>query len=488
MAATGQEVSKRICVVGAGPSGLFSVHALHNLDGVEVVCYEKQSEMGGMWVFNSTTLEDPRSGYTPSSMYRELWTNGPKECLELPDFTFKECFEVPTPSFPSREVMLRYLHKYAEKFDLLKHCIFNTGVEAVTYDDQSGKFTVEVRTWSSDNQSSQVSVSEFDYVVVATGHFAKPNYPGPYPDVTPYDINAFTGKVMHSTELRDCHIFKDQRVLSIGSSYSAESIVLESKKHGCKRVVNAWRSHPIGFIRESQTDGIADEHTLPTKIEGKKVTFGDGHEEEFDMIVLCTGYQHSFPFMKDNLELCTPNEMYCAGLYKGVLLETNPKVAYIGAQDLFYSFTLFWAQAMWFGAVVAGKVTVPGRYDERVQQSTPWRERNAKCVSEEDLITIQGAHIKDLCDDFGGPNLNVDKEFLEWEHDRHENIWTHRESCFKSIFTEQMGSKPAKPWIDAWTPREFLGDEVANAINLDEWMVSVGGSLQDFRPKETETN
>ena len=63
-----------------------------------------------MWVFNEHVGQDERGGHVPSGMYRELWTNGPKECLEFPDFTFQECFGVAIPSFPSREVMLRY-HK-----------------------------------------------------------------------------------------------------------------------------------------------------------------------------------------------------------------------------------------------------------------------------------------------------------------------------------------------------------------------------------------
>ena len=75
--------------------------------------------------------------------------------------------------------------------------------------------------------------------------------------------------MIHSNQLRNLHIFRGKRVLSIGSSYSAESVVLEAYKHGCIRVVNTWRSKPIGFIREEQSEGIAAEHTLPTKIEVK---------------------------------------------------------------------------------------------------------------------------------------------------------------------------------------------------------------------------
>merc|ERR1719461_2254596 len=134
--------------------------------------------LGGMWVYNDHIGQDERGGRVPSSMYRELWTNGPKECLEFPDFTFKECFEVPIPSFPSREVMLRYLQKYAEKFDIAKYVQLDTSVEKVTHED--GIFTVTTKTWNENNEEIMFT-REFDDLVVATGHFCEPNMPTEYP-------------------------------------------------------------------------------------------------------------------------------------------------------------------------------------------------------------------------------------------------------------------------------------------------------------------
>ena len=77
---------------------------------------------------------------------------------------------------------------------------------------------------------------------------------------------------------------------------------------------------------------------------GKTVTFEDGHSEDFDLIVLCTGYKHTFPFLQDDLQLKVPNLYYCPGLYKGVLFDSNPRISYISAQNTAYSFTLSLAQ------------------------------------------------------------------------------------------------------------------------------------------------
>ena len=43
------------------------------------------------------------------SMYQGLWTNGPKEAYELPDYTWKEHFGKPVPSYPPREIIYDYL-------------------------------------------------------------------------------------------------------------------------------------------------------------------------------------------------------------------------------------------------------------------------------------------------------------------------------------------------------------------------------------------
>ena len=42
-------------------------------------------------------------------MYRYLWSNGPKECLEFADYSFDEHFGSPIPSFPPREVLYNYI-------------------------------------------------------------------------------------------------------------------------------------------------------------------------------------------------------------------------------------------------------------------------------------------------------------------------------------------------------------------------------------------
>ena len=105
---------KRLCIIGAGPSGMSILYQLEQmrLQGKEVpdvVCYEKASNWGGLWNYNWRCGTDQNGEPVHGSMYRYLWSNGPKEALEFPDYTFEDHFGKAIPSFPPREVLFDYL-------------------------------------------------------------------------------------------------------------------------------------------------------------------------------------------------------------------------------------------------------------------------------------------------------------------------------------------------------------------------------------------
>ena len=47
-------------------------------------------------------------------------------------------------------------------------------------------------------------------------------------------------------------------------------------------------------------EGIIERPIL-TNIKGKTVTFKDGKQKHYDVIIKCTGYIHSFPFMSQGI-------------------------------------------------------------------------------------------------------------------------------------------------------------------------------------------
>jgi trimethylamine monooxygenase len=44
-----------------------------------------------------------------AGMYKHLWSNSPKECVEFPDYTFEKHFGKAIPSYPPRPVIKDYL-------------------------------------------------------------------------------------------------------------------------------------------------------------------------------------------------------------------------------------------------------------------------------------------------------------------------------------------------------------------------------------------
>lgn len=169
---------QRIAILGAGPSGLAQLRAFEaagkaGAEVPEIVCYEKQSDLGGMWNYTWRTGLDAHGEPVHGSMYRYLWSNGPKECLEFADYSFEEHFGKPIASYPPRAVLRDYIMGRLEKSDLRSCIQFNTAVQWVSFSEETQKFSVTVR----DVKADVLSTEEFDYVVVATGHFSTPNTP-----------------------------------------------------------------------------------------------------------------------------------------------------------------------------------------------------------------------------------------------------------------------------------------------------------------------
>ena len=171
-------MKKRVAVIGAGPSGTavlraFQSAAAKGAEIPEIVCFEKQEDWGGLWNYTWRTGTDEFGEPVHGSMYRYLWSNGPKECLEFADYTFEEHFGRPIASYPPREVLWDYIKGRVEKAGVRPWVRFRTPVRNVEYSDQTGRFTVTAH----DLRQGHLTNDEFDHVVVSTGHFSTPNIP-----------------------------------------------------------------------------------------------------------------------------------------------------------------------------------------------------------------------------------------------------------------------------------------------------------------------
>jgi len=435
-------MAERIAIIGAGPSGLAALRAFESArkKGAtipEIVCYEKQSDWGGIWNYTWRTGTDEYGEPVHGSMYRYLWSNGPKECLEFADYSFEEHFGRPIPSYPPRAVLHDYIKGRIIKSGVGGYIKTRHAVKWVSYDEKTKKFSVTVKDLVADT----VTTSDFDYVICAAGHFSTPNIPE-FPGLT-----QFPGRVMHAHDFRSADEFAGKNVLLIGSSYSAEDIGIQCHKYGAKSVTFSYRTKPMGF---HWPEGF-QEVPLLVKVEGKVAHFKDGTSKEVDAIVLCTGYLHHFPFLQDTLRLKTRNRLYPPQMYKGIFWWGNPKLMYLGMQDQYYTFNMFDAQAWYARDVVLGRIKLPS-YDVMADDISKWIKMEEALQNPIQDIDFQTEYVRDLLSATDYPHLDVDmvaRLFKEWEHHKEEGILTYRDRSYPSTLTGTMAPVHHTKWMEA---------------------------------------
>lgn len=113
--------------------------------------------------------------------------------MEYPDFHYPDG----TISYPPHTEVLKFLHSYADHFDLKKHIKFSHLVIRVL-PIEDGKWEIIVK----DFPNKKFETIIYDAVFIANGHFATPRIPK-YPG-----DGEFKGQKHHSHDLRTAAAFK----------------------------------------------------------------------------------------------------------------------------------------------------------------------------------------------------------------------------------------------------------------------------------------
>ncbi|VDP27196.1 unnamed protein product [Heligmosomoides polygyrus] len=190
----------KVCVVGAGVSGLPTIKACLE-QGINVVCYEKTADLGGLWNYR------PGQKNIGGTVMATTVVNTSKEMMAYSDFPPPEDW----PNFMHHSKVNEYLHMYADHFGLREHIKFNTVVKFV----ENNGFKVELEGGE---------MTHFDKVVLCTGHHAEPLHP------QLRDIHKFKGRVMHAYDYRDVKGFEGKNVFLLGIGNSALDIAVDLAK------------------------------------------------------------------------------------------------------------------------------------------------------------------------------------------------------------------------------------------------------------------
>ena len=388
----------RVCVIGAGSSGIAGAKALHER-GIPFEVYEKSDRVGGNWVFGN------RNGM--SSAYRTLHINTSRERMEYSDFPMPKDF----PDFPHHTHIAKYFNDYVDHFGFRDRIRFETGVERAARREDG---VWEVALEGGD-------VVEYDAVMVANGHHWDARWP------EPRFQGEFSGREMHAHDYKGPEEFQGKRVVILGmgnsamdlavdASYVAEETYLAARRgawilpkylggkpidqpalhgrlakalgHGAvpfsirakflqKTLEGAVGNpedyglpkpdHAVGEVHPTVSGRILDRLAHGTitpkpniaELRGDRVAFDDGTEVEADVVVYCTGYKVTFPFFDEDFIAAPDNDL---PLFRRVFHPDVPGVFFLALlQPLGATMPLAEAQGQWVADYLRGEYALPPR-------------------------------------------------------------------------------------------------------------------------------
>jgi cation diffusion facilitator CzcD-associated flavoprotein CzcO len=393
-----------VCIIGAGASGITAAQVLA-AKGIDFDCFEMGSGVGGNWRY------DNDNGV--SSAYRSLHINTSRTAMEYAAYPMPEDY----PDYPSHWQIAAYFDDFVDHFGLRERIAFRTEVVKVVSTD--GGYDVTTRAVDG---SGEAETRHYEHVVVANGHHWDPRWPEPsFPG-----SETFPGTQMHAHYYRTPDVFEDRRVVVLGIGNSATDIAVESsrvadetylamrrgahvlpkylfgvptdhltssplargplpmQKLGMKAMLrlavgrmtdyglpepdhDVLEAHPTISADLLTRLGHGDITVKPNidRFEGSKVFFTDGSGVEADVVVYCTGYRVSFPFLDETVVRAEDNHV---DLYRRVVAPEHPGLYFIGLiQPLGAVMPLAEEQSHWVAELIAGEVTLPSVPEMRAQ-------------------------------------------------------------------------------------------------------------------------
>lgn len=389
----------RVCVIGAGPSGLAAIKNLQEQGVTDITAFEKHGQIGGNWVYDAQNEH--------SSVYETTHIISSKRWSQFDDFPMPAHY----PDYPSHHLILEYFQNYAQHFKLQQYIRFNTTVLKaelipnkqwqITYQDEQGKHT--------DN---------FDYLLIANGHHwdpLLPEYPG-----------HFTGEVLHAHQYKKAAPFQGQRVLVVGGGNSACDVAVEIARIApltCISMRRGYNIFPKFIFGKPTDDAVAKTRWMPswmrqklislvirilqgryakyqlmkpdcgplelhptinsellysirhgkvhprpgiTRFEGKTVHFANGEQHEFDTVIFATGYKISFPFFDP--KLIDFSNRTTVPLYRKMMHADFENLYFIGfCQPQGCIWPLADYQAKIAARIIMGKLKRPNSLHEKVE-------------------------------------------------------------------------------------------------------------------------
>lgn len=347
-----------LAIIGAGPSGLA---AARNLDrqGLPWVGFEIADGVGGLW-----NIDGPRS-----TMYDSAHLISSRTTTEFAEFPMADG----VADYPSHRELRRYFEDFAAHFDLCDRFRFDTEVVAVE-PVGDGRWDVTTRSGATER------TERFGGVVIANGTLSEPHVPS-------FD-GEFTGTVMHTSTYRSGDQLRGRRVLIVGAGNSGCDIAVDAVHHAAsvdlsvrrgyhfvpkyvfgrpadtlnqgrplparikqavdKRVLRLFTGDPVRLGFPEPDHKIYESHPIVNSLilhhlghgdlrvradverfDGATVHFRDGSADQYDLVLLATGYRLHYPFI-DPAHLHWSGRGGAPDLYLNIFTARHPTLFVLG--------------------------------------------------------------------------------------------------------------------------------------------------------------
>lgn len=316
----------RYAVIGAGPSGLAAARALQKR-GIAVDGYEASHGVGGLW-----DIDNPRS-----TMYESAHLISSRTTTEFAEFPMRSRVD-----YPGHRVLRQYFQEYADHFSLTTLFHFETRVTRLEPRDGGWDLT------STGPDTGSEQTRWYAGIVLANGTLAEPHVPT-FP-------GEFSGELMHTCDYRSPAQLAGKRVLLIGAGNSGCDIAVDAVHHAASvdmsvrrgyyfvprylfgrpsdtlnqgrplparikqaidsRVLRAFTGDPVRFGFPKPDYRIYESHPIVNtmvlnhlgqgdlriradieRFDGETVRFRDGSADDYDLVLLATGYTLDYPFV-----------------------------------------------------------------------------------------------------------------------------------------------------------------------------------------------
>ena len=360
-----------VTVIGIGWSGLVTVKRMLEA-GLSVVGLERRDNLGGVWYYS----DDP----TVTSVMESTHTTSSSTVTEISDYPMPEEIGM----FPHNKDVFKYLQGFAERFNLMPNIRCSIQIEKAEKEGETwivrcadgdvytSRFLViatgvhqhpnrelektmlkgftgkiyharEIKKLipehknhrlvvlgggetSSDIVMEWFSHSKFIYWSIPRGQHFFRKYAKIVPWGKPQALDKASSRVMKTV----APYHKSKPGLSWVCKWTTAGSLLAYQGHG----IPEWRNNSKFFHCFINKNGkvldLVDYKRLVPKggiveCKGKEITFVDGTKQEFDLIIMSTGYTYDYPFL--------PKRYADVGIrqkHKFVFDVEDPSIAYIG--------------------------------------------------------------------------------------------------------------------------------------------------------------